>query len=194
MHFFLNSSLSFSSLSFFSPHPHVRSCMDIWPVSWTKWVIGERESEKENQSESAVETQGDRMFIYCRLEPHSGCEWKAVLSRTSHPLRPNSKHRQCSTKEGLHTVTKSPQAHTHIHLVKVYPLYTQTESLKLLRHTYRLNLQFPHTHTHTKNYTHSCLYQTGLNTLGWSCIQCIYCSLSTDTTLTHTNKQTNKQV
>ncbi len=134
--------------------------MDIWPVSWTKWVIGER--EKENQSESAIETQGDRMFIYCRLEPHSGCEWKAVLSRTSHPLQPNSTHRQCSTKEGLHTVTKSPQAHTHTLSESISTLHTQTESLKLLltsvwllrhTHTYRLNLQFPHTHTH------SCLYQ-----------------------------------
>ncbi len=96
------------------------------------------------------------MFIYCRLEPHSGCEWKAVLSRTSHPLQPNSTHMRCSTKEGLHTVTKSPKAHTHI--VKVYPLYIhKLNHLRLLRytHTYRLNLQFPQTHTHTHTHTHS---------------------------------------
>lgn len=130
--------------------------MDIWPVSWTKWVIGERE-EKKNQSESAIETQGDWMFIYCRLEPHSGCEWKAVLSWTSHPLRPNSTRRQCSSKEGLHTVTKSPKAHTHTLSESISTLHTQTEPLKLLRRTYTDWIShFPHTH---KKHTHSCLYQ-----------------------------------
>lgn len=140
--------------------------MDIWPVSWTKWVIGEREGKK-NQSESAIETQGDRMFIYCRLELHSGCEWKAVLSWTSHPLRPNSTRRQCSPKEGLHTVTKSPKAHTHTLSESISTLHTQTEPLKLLRCTYTDWIS--HFHTHTQN-THTPVFiNTGFYQTDWVC-------------------------
>lgn len=149
--------------------------MDIWPVSWTKWVIGEREREKIKVR--AQETQGDWMFIYCRLEPHCGCEWKAVLSWTSHPLR--SKLFTQSTKKKLHIVTKSPQARTHTLSESISTLHTQTESQKLSNpprctHAYKLNLQFPHTYTHSLHFlsTFDSIKQTestGVTALGYSC-------------------------
>lgn len=91
-------------------YPHVRSCMDIWPVSWTKWVTGEREKKIKVRAQQKLK-EIECSFI-AGWSPTVGVNERLFCPGAAIHYHPSSSLRQWSTKQKLHSHRISTSAHT----------------------------------------------------------------------------------